>query len=414
MMCLLEHMTATVSRTSSDPTPRELELLLDLSRHLAAGERIESVLEAVATDFGSLLPFDRMEYSEVQEDGQTMVVRWVRAVGGPVALEPGTVCLLPSPLPLPQNRTPYLIFDLPSYAMSKPQEHPVHRLAEAGYRASITCPLVVEGKVTAVAFFNTLQPDSWNERHLALVELIAGHLSMAAGRIRLTDELRTSNAELMRAQIARTEFVASVSHEIRTPLTAIVGLARTLSDSIDVLSREEISEFASLVAQQAGEVTGLVEDLLVATRVDAGSLRINFEQVDVARAITASIESLDPDFTPEVAGNAGMATADGLRLRQILRNLLTNAIRHGGPDVRVDHWRAGGDVFIAVSDDGDGVPPDRVDHIFEAFSLSEHGHAESVGLGLAVSRSLATAMAGEVFYDRRDGRTIMTVRVPAG
>jgi K+-sensing histidine kinase KdpD len=403
-------MTTTLDRAPHDPSPRELELLLDLSRLLGAGESIDSVLEAVADNFGALLPFDRIEYSVIQ--GDQMVVSWVHAGEGPVALEPGTVCAHP-PLGNGGDYKPFLIEDLAVYAKTKPKDHAVHRLAAAGYMASISCPLVVDGVLHGVIFFNTTHANVWNNRHRTLVELIAGHLSMAAGRTRLTEELRGSNEELRQAQAARTEFVAAVSHEIRTPLTAIVGLARAMTDDLEHLTREEIQEFARLIAGQASEVSELVDDLLVATTAEAGAVRVGSEEVDVSEVIASTIETIDLGVTPVVSGYSHLARADGLRLRQVLRNLLSNAARHGGPSIQVSHRREGDHVFIEVSDDGAGIPADRVEKMFDAFALTDHGHGESVGLGLSVSRTLAEAMGGSLTYERRDGRTVMIVRLLA-
>jgi signal transduction histidine kinase len=404
-------MTAILHRATNDPTPRELELLLDLTRHIAAGDSISSVLEAVATGFRAVLPFDRMEYSVVDEDDRTFVVHWVQAFGGPPALEPGTVCVLPDTLPPPNERKPFLIHDLPTYARDMPADHSTRHLADAGYQASISCPLLLGDRVAAIVFFNTMQPKTWNMRHLALVELIAGHLAIAAGRAELTEELRASNEELRHAQEARTEFVASVSHELRTPLTAVVGLARTMSDQLDSLSPAEVREFADVVSSQAQEVTALVDDLLVATRVEAGSLRVHIEPTDVAVAIAETIESLRGTTPPDVSGHSPPVAADPLRLRQIIRNLVTNAIRHGGADIRIRHRGTADDVIIEVSDDGPGVPDSRLPRMFEAFGLTNH--VESVGLGLSVCRSLAVAMGGELVYERLAGRTVMRLRLPA-
>lgn len=406
-------MTATLYRASSEPTPRDLELLLDLTRRFAAGDAIETILEAVATDFRLLLPFDRLEYSTLSNDGSSLIVRWVEAFGGPEALEVGEVCPYSEATPSPEERTPYLIFDLAEYAESKPDEHAIHRLAAAGYQASISCPLVLEGEVTGVIFFNTRQANAWNRRHLALVELVAGHLAVATSRSRLTAALEASNDELRRAQAARTEFVAAVSHEIRTPLTAILGLTDALNSQIDELSPDEVREFAGVVNQQATELAELVEDLLVATRAEAGGLRVSPQPVEIGSVVHETLESMGGVLKPDVQGEPVLASADPLRLRQILRNLLTNAVRHGGPNVSITFGSDGTAAFIRVSDDGDGVPPENAERIFDAFDLHNHTHAESVGLGLSVSRSLAVAMGGDLTYERRDGLTVMSVAIPS-
>ncbi len=406
-------MTAPINRNPSEPTLHELELLLDLTRQLAAGERIDAVLEVLATDFHTLVPFDRMEYSLVDSDGRTLRVAWVHTVDGPAVFEPGDSFVPLEAFPLPEGHQPYLISDLATYAGTRPEGHAIRRLAEAGYRASISCPLVAEGRLHAFIFFNTLRPHSWNVRHLTLVELISGHLSLAAARASLTESLRKSNEELRRAHATRAEFVAAVSHEIRTPLTAIVGLATTLSTEVGSLSADEIVEFSGLIGRQAIEVTELVDDLLVAARAESGTLRIAVEPIGVREAVEAASESLGEELRPVVRGADCRVTADSLRFRQIIRNLLTNAARHGGSDIRVSWHIEGDDVHVEVSDDGPGVPPHRVDTMFDAFDLAGGGHPESVGLGLTVARSLAQAMGGDIEYSRRAERTVMTVRLPA-
>lgn len=405
-------MTATLYRAANEPTPRDLELLLDLSRRFAAGDAIESILEAVATDFRLLLPFDRLEYSTVSSDGNSLIVRWVESFGGPEALEVGEVCPYSGAMPDPEERTPYLILDLAEYAESKPEEHAVHRLAEAGYQASISCPLVLDGDVTGVIFFNTQHANTWNRRHLALVELIAGHLAVATARTKLTTALEASNDELRRAQAARTEFVAAVSHEIRTPLTGIVGLTAALHSQIDDLSADEVREFAGVVNQQATELSELVEDLLIATRAEAGELRVSPQPVELGSVVHETLESIGGVVDPDVRGEPVLASADPLRLRQILRNLLTNTVRHGGPNVSIEFDSDATAAFIRVSDDGDGVPPENAERMFKPFDPSNRVHAESVGLGLSVSRSLALAMGGDLTYERRDGLTVMSVAIP--
>lgn len=400
-------MTATLHRALDEPTPRDLEALLELCRHLAAGDSLEEILDVVSRDFRSLLPFERIEYARI--DGDKVLVDWVRAFDAPEAIPEGSVCPT-GPRAAVDSRHPYLIYDLVEYTDGLPDDHAVRTLVDAGYRASIACPL--EG-LDAIVFFNTVRPNEWNRRHLTLVEMIAGHLSVAAQRAELTARLRHTNDQLMAAQTERAAFVAAVSHEIRTPLTAIVGLTGTLRDDLDRLSPEEIAEFVHTLDQQAREVQALVEDLLVAARADAAELQVRLVSVDVAQVVTDTVRGLSPGKKPVVEpGDSVLALADPLRLRQILRNLLSNADRHGGDDVRIAHHREGDRVVIEVSDDGAGLPPEIEGATSEPFVLSASSHPESVGLGLPVSRALATAMGGKLVYERRDDRTVMRVDLP--
>ncbi|HSJ26893.1 MAG TPA: HAMP domain-containing sensor histidine kinase [Acidimicrobiia bacterium] len=405
-------MTATLTRAFDQPTPRELELLLDLTRQMAGGDHLEEVLDAVAEHFRQVVPFDRMEYSTLEGDGRALEVRWTRSFGLPDVARPGTRWMHRSPLTGDNQPRPFLILDLPEQARAEDAGEAVRLLVEAGYRSSIACPLLVAGSLDSIVYFNTSDPRRWNRRHLSLVELVVGHLEIAAARTRLTEELRRSNEELRIAQASRAEFIAAVSHEIRTPLTGIVGLAHTVSRRLDELARHEVEEFAGMIHQQAEEVTALVDDLLVAARMEAGALRVTSSATDLREQIDGAIESLGAAPSPAVDGRSATVLADPLRLRQVIRNLLTNAERHGGPDVRIDHGVDGDMAFVAVSDDGPGVPPDRQERMFTPFDPTGGGHAESVGLGLAVSRSLAEAMGGSLTYERRRDRTVFTLSIP--
>lgn len=400
-------MTATSYRPTHEPTSRELELLLELTRHLAAVDNIEDVLETVANEFRSLVPFERIEFS-VPEQAGVMSVRWVWTNGTPPVVAPGES--VPHGYPTTGQMAPQLIGDLVSYASESPDEYVVHRLIAAGYRSSIACPLVVADQLEGILFFNTAEANAWNLRHRTLVELIAGHLAIAAARVRLTGELRASNEHLTELHAARTRFLAAVSHEIRSPLTGVLGITRILAESADTMTADEIMELAAMLDQQAQDVTDLADDLLVASRFDAGGMRVETASVDLHEALAQAVESVGGGFGPDIEGATGRVSADPLRLRQVLRNLLTNAVRHGGPTVVVKTGPSGTGFQIEVWDDGRGIADDL--DPFAPFATSATPHVESVGLGLAVSRSLAEAMKGRLDYARREGWTVLTLWLP--
>lgn len=400
-------MTATAYRPTHEPTSRELELLLELTRHLAAVDNIEAVLETVANEFRPLVPFERIEFSTPEQPG-VMAVQWVWTNGTPPVVAPGE--MVPHKYPTTGPMTPQLIGDLVSYAIESPDAHVVKRLVDAGYRSSIACPLVVADQLEGVVFFNTAEANTWNLRHRTLVELVAGHLAIAASRVRLTAALKASNQHLTELHAARTRFLAAVSHEIRSPLTGVLGITRVLAESADRMSASEIMELAGMLDQQARDVTDLADDLLVASRFDAGGMRVEALPVDLGEAVVQAVESVGGGFSPEINGVSGRALADPLRLRQILRNLLTNAVRHGGPTVVIEHRSVETGFEIEVRDDGDGISEEF--DPFAPFETAAAPHVESVGLGLAVSRSLAEAMGGSLHYTRREGWTVLTVSLP--
>ncbi|MDJ0952130.1 MAG: PAS domain S-box protein [Acidimicrobiia bacterium] len=215
---------------------------------------------------------------------------------------------------------------------------------------------------------------------------------------------------------SKDELIASVSHELRTPLTVVHGLAQELDANWMSFSVPEQKEFISMIAQQSAEVAHIVEDLLVAARADIGKLPIHPETLDLRGEIDKALASV-PDLDARLldgAANPPVAFADPNRVRQILRNLLANAGRYGGPQVQVRY--GGGDrAWLEVADNGPGVPPAEVAKIFEPYQRAHNaeGQPMSVGLGLTVSRTLAEMMGGSLEYRFHDGWSVFRLELPA-
>jgi PAS domain S-box-containing protein len=216
---------------------------------------------------------------------------------------------------------------------------------------------------------------------------------------------------------SKDEFVASVSHELRTPLSVVYGLGEELRDNAADLSSAEVDELHTLLAEQAGEVVAIVEDLLVAARADIDRLVVVPESVDVGRQVSSVLQAMASHRHVELTAPAEPVTAwcDGSRSRQILRNLVANAFRHGGESIRLAYSCTGDRVLLELSDNGDGVPPGDEARIFDAYqsSRASTGNPASIGLGLTVARKLARLMDGDLSYERRDGWSVFSLTLPA-
>ncbi len=219
---------------------------------------------------------------------------------------------------------------------------------------------------------------------------------------------------------AKDEFIASVSHEIRTPLTAVVGFASELQANADRYSAQELVDLLGVVAEQAGSVSHIVEDLLVAARADIGRLVVDPRPIDVRQEVERAIfdcehERRERGAVVKVDGDPAHALADPGRFRQVVRNLLTNAYRYGGSSVEVRIANGGRMVHVRVVDDGDGVPAGREDLIFEPYQRGHDstGPTRSIGLGLAVSKKLARLMDGDLVYRYEGGRSVFELAIPA-
>ncbi len=218
-------------------------------------------------------------------------------------------------------------------------------------------------------------------------------------------------------EIAQTkdDFIADVSHELRTPLTSIYGFATTLLDEQISSDPELTTEFATLIAMEADELSRMVDDLLTAARADDDGLSFRRERVDPnaeVEAVLAPMRAMGLEVISRVAPEH--VSADRLRLRQVLRNLLSNAQKHGQAPIavtgRIEKLR----YVLAVTDCGPGVKPELKDRLFQRFIHEGRGPllTGSVGLGLSIARMLVRRMGGNLTYQRRDGMTTFLIELP--
>lgn len=213
---------------------------------------------------------------------------------------------------------------------------------------------------------------------------------------------------------AREEFIANASHELRTPLTGITGLAQILAEDPNISESENASELLHLIISESNDLARMVEDLLTTARLDAGALHFDFDDISIGDVVQEVVEplvkagaSITWDCEP------ASVKADGLRTRQVLRNLLSNARKYGGSNIEIVGRIDGRTYRCEVIDDGEGVPDAMAERIFERFvHRGRTGVSDSVGLGLAIVHALAQGMGGSVVYTRQEGRTVFTVRLP--
>ncbi len=214
----------------------------------------------------------------------------------------------------------------------------------------------------------------------------------------------------------KDRFVATVSHELRTPLTAIVGFGESLEAMLATREEPELMELASILTQEGRNMAFMVEDLLVAARSEMGRIKVRREEVDLAstaeEATAAIVDQMDGKV-PALELEECPAIGDPVRIGQIIRNLLTNAARYGGANVRVSTQHRNGWATIEVADDGPPIPTDERERIFQPYerSSTRPAHPQSIGLGLSVCRKLARTMGGDVTY-HHDGWSRFTVSLP--
>jgi signal transduction histidine kinase len=221
------------------------------------------------------------------------------------------------------------------------------------------------------------------------------------------------NAALLAAEKLRNDFVHHVSYELRSPLTNIIGFIQLLGDgSIGPLNDKQ-REYAGYVLKSSAALLAIINDILDLATIDTGATELQLADVDIKETIEAAAEGLQDrlsdaaiDLNIITTDGIGSFTADGKRVRQVLFNLLSNAIGFSEPGqtVTLAALRRPKEVVFKVTDRGRGIPAEIIDKVFDRFESHTVGSRHrGVGLGLSIVRSFVELHGGKIFIDSAPG-----------
>ncbi|HUQ78977.1 MAG TPA: HAMP domain-containing sensor histidine kinase [Patescibacteria group bacterium] len=230
---------------------------------------------------------------------------------------------------------------------------------------------------------------------------------------RMADSLQDTILRLESAQAQNRRFVADVSHELRTPVTALVAEASLLRDHLGSLP-PAARRTGELVIQDIGRMRDLVEDLMELSRFDAAGEEVRLQPVDLGRVVRGVAVARHPDAALELPDTPLVIDSEPRRLERILANLLDNAREHAPGALVVVRLSATVDqVTVAVLDRGPGVPPDRLERIFERFYMADPSRRGGSGLGLAIAAENAALLGGDLLARNREaGGLEIQLRLP--
>ncbi len=249
---------------------------------------------------------------------------------------------------------------------------------------------------------------------LALLGIWLVTLGRSRNRIRAAHgELAVTNDQLEKALAVKTEFLATTSHEIRTPLNGILGMTQVML--ADAALGSEQRERVEVMHGAGLTMRALVDDLLDVAKIERGKLTLEHTPFDLAITIRDASRLFEGQaaakaigFTVDLDDCPATVMGDPARIRQIVFNLLSNALKFTGiGQVRLVARRDAGGVSISVTDTGIGIPPHKLEEIFEAFRQADASTTRQfggTGLGLAICRRLARAMGGDVTVESEEGR----------
>jgi signal transduction histidine kinase len=375
-----------------------LEAANRCARALSSSLELDQAFDAFIREVRGLLPFDRIAIV-LSENGVAQVMA-VAGEGAENVLPPGSGRPIHGTLLEQLLRTNQTVYRRDMSSADYPEED---QFLALGLHCRLATPLLQGARAIGMLSLVRKEPDAFSPEDIELAGLLGRLVASAVQNIRAYETERKTVEELRRLSALRADFVSLVSHELRTPMAAVIGAARTLQQRWRELSPDQRESFLELIAGETNRLAELIGDVLDTSRIEAGTFSFRFQEVDLGQLVHDTVATAQvgqdevrlradvPSALPEIRG-------DRDRLRQVLTNLIDNAIKYSpaGGEVEVHVYPENGRVLVDVRDHGPGIAKADQKLIFEKFGRVTGSGATrpGTGLGLFIARSIAEAHGG--------------------
>ena len=391
----------------------ELEALREVGEAVSSSLDVDNVLSTIAmhavelsgTDGGSIMEYSERDHSftvrSVYRTEPTVVDR-LRSIR--IDLNETLVGLAA------RQRRPIAVTDLDAHDL----DPHLQILYDAGWRSVVAVPMLRDERIVGALIVRRKRPGAFSEDTLDVLETFASQSAVALLNAQLYRELQEQSLELELASRHKSEFLASMSHELRTPLNAVLGFSEVLLERMfgDINERQE--GYLRDIHGSGKHLLELLNEILDLSKVEAGRMELEYSSFDLLTVLEETTSMLREraaahgvELRVEMEDEAASVYSDELRLKQVVLNLVTNAVKFtpDGGKVVVRAVRRAASIDITVTDTGIGVPEVDRERIFESFQQGGRGSSreEGTGLGLTLSRRIVELLGGRMWLESQVG-----------
>jgi hypothetical protein len=383
----------------------------DLSRlieNVNAGKTLPEIFSFVYDEFRTFIPYDRLGVALLSENapgeaGHTLKLVWSRSALPNMKLEAGfSGTLAGSSLEeILVSGRPRIINDLVEYQRQKPSSPATTLIVAEGVRSSLTCPLIAQGRGIGFLFFSSAQVGTYRSAHIGTFQLLAGNLAVAV-------EKAGAYERLMELNSWKDRFLGMAAHDLRSPIALIVSYLELFQTETAGQEPGEADRIMKKIREICNRMLLLVNDLLDISAIENGGLELKMRRVpmgDFLRSVVADAAMMaqirEVAVTGELGGMLPELNIDEQRIRQVLDNLIGNAVKfsRAGTTVTVAAIPEPTGLRVEIRDQGPGIPENEMNRLFQFFgktSVRAVRGEKSTGLGLAIVRKIVENHGGVV------------------
>lgn len=384
--------------TDSRANERRLRFLSELEGAMRSIRDPMEIMEIATRMTARYLEASRCAYADVEPDGDHFTIRADHVEDGSASTAGYySLALFGSKAVSDLNNATTLVIRNVDAELTDADGADMFR--KIGIQAIVTCPLVKEGRLHAMMAVHQNAPRDWQPDEIRLMEDVAERCWSSIERVR-------HEAMLVEADRKKDEFLAMLAHELRNPLAPIRNALQVFR-SADA-TPEMAASARELIGRQVDQMVRLVDDLMDVSRITHGKIELRQDSISLADVVATAVETCQPlltekkhTLTTSLPPAPVKIRGDAVRLGQVFSNLLNNAAKYTPPggDIRLSAHAAGDAVIIEISDNGIGIPPGKLAHIFDMFtqvdSSIERAHG-GLGIGLTLVRNLVERHGGTV------------------